>query len=133
MRRLTATFRLTLTILLGSAGVSAKKNIVKGYAAFKSGEHATALREIRPLAEQANVDAQPKIGCMHTMGRDVRRNTVYAHIGLNIVPSFGKTENASKIRDVVSKRMTPANNFTAQKLASECICKKYKGFRGVKH
>ena len=52
MRRLTATLRLTLTILLGSAGVSASVDIVKGYAAFKSGDHATALRLCKHLLAQ---------------------------------------------------------------------------------
>ena len=127
MRRLTAILRLTLPILLGSPAVSARADIVKGYVAFKSDDRATSLREIRPLAEQANVDAQPQIGCMHAMGRGVPQATVYAHIGLNIAPSSGKTANASKIRDVVTKRMTPADNSTAQKFASECIRKKYKG------
>ena len=34
---------------------------------------------------------------------------------------------ASKNRDMVAKRMTPADISTAQKLARECVRKEYKG------
>ncbi len=54
MRRLTATLCLTLTIILGSVGISASADYQKGVTAFKSGDYATALREWKPLAERGD-------------------------------------------------------------------------------
>jgi len=45
---------------------------------------------------------------------------------LNIAASSGN-ETASKNRDIIAKRMTPADISAAQKLAEECIRKNYKG------
>ena len=38
-----------------------------------------------------------------------------------------KCKNASKNRDIFAKQMTPADISAAQKLALECVRKKYKG------
>jgi hypothetical protein len=45
MKNLTAIFCLTLVILLGSVGMSASADFQKGWAAYQSGDYATALRE----------------------------------------------------------------------------------------
>ena len=71
MRHLTATLCLTLTILLGSIGGSASADLQKGYAAYKSGDYATALREWKPLAEQGNAAAQYNLGVMYDKGQGV--------------------------------------------------------------
>jgi len=63
---------------------------------------------------------------MYGLGRGVIQDNVYAHMWLNIAASSGN-ETASKNRDIVAKRMTPADISAAQKLARECIRKKYKG------
>jgi uncharacterized protein len=52
MRKLTATLCLTLTILLGSVGMSASADFDKGQKAYKSGDYATALREWKHIAKQ---------------------------------------------------------------------------------
>ena len=52
MRNLFATICLTVAVLLGSIGESASGNFQKGLTAARSGDHATALREFRPIAEQ---------------------------------------------------------------------------------
>ena len=52
MKNLTATICLAVALLLGSAGVSWSQDFQKGYAAYESGDYATALREWTPLAEQ---------------------------------------------------------------------------------
>ena len=71
MRNLTATLCLTLTLLLGSAGVSWSADYQKGLTAFLSGDYATALREWKPLAEQGNVRAQYNLGAMYEKGHGV--------------------------------------------------------------
>ena len=52
MKNLTLTICLTFAVLLGSTGMSWGADYNKGIAALKTGDHATALREFRPLAEQ---------------------------------------------------------------------------------
>ena len=47
---------------------------------------------------------------------------------LNISATNGD-EDAAKSRDIIAKRMTPANILTAQKLERECFKKKYKWCR----
>jgi hypothetical protein len=71
MRNLTATICLTIAVLLGNAGMGWSADFQKGYAAYKSGDYATALREWRPLARQGNADAQFNLGWMYEKGRGV--------------------------------------------------------------
>ena len=74
MRNLTATLCLTLTLLLGSVGVSESADWQKGYTAYKSGDYATALREFEPLAEQGHGVASYALGVMYRDGQGVSKN-----------------------------------------------------------
>jgi S1-C subfamily serine protease len=58
-------------VLLGSAGISWSADFQKGVAAYNSGDYATALREWKPLAEQAYVPAQYNLGQMYRKGQGV--------------------------------------------------------------
>ena len=49
----------------------------------------------------------------------------YAHMWWDIAASNGD-ENAIKNLDIVAKRMNPSQIAEAQKLARECVRKKYK-------
>jgi uncharacterized protein len=71
MRKLTATICLTLAVLLGSVGMSASADFQKGRNAYKSGDYATALREVRPLAEQGDAESQYNLGVMYHKGKGV--------------------------------------------------------------
>ena len=71
MRNLTATICLTITVLLGSAGVSWSVDFQKGLAAVQRGDFATALREWTPLAEQGYATAQYNLGVMYDNGEGV--------------------------------------------------------------
>ena len=53
MKNLTATLCLTIALLFGCAEVCKSADFQKEYAAYKSGDYGTALREWRPLAELA--------------------------------------------------------------------------------
>ena len=64
---------------------------------------------------------------MYGLGTGVLQDYVRAHMWFNIAAISGKSKNASKNRDTVAKRMTPAQIAEAQKLARECVAKKYKG------
>ena len=55
MRKLSVTLCLTIAGLLGSVGVSESGDYQNGLDAYKSGDYATALRELRPLEEESEV------------------------------------------------------------------------------
>ena len=46
-------------------------DFAKGFAAYESGDYATALKEWTPLAEQGNADAQLLVGSMYYAGEGV--------------------------------------------------------------
>ncbi len=98
----------------------------EGVAAFKRGDYATAFREFRPLAEQGHANAQRNLGVMYIQG--VTLDFVQAYKWLNVAASSfppGKQRDRTvKIRDIVAKRMTPAQISEAQKLAREWRPKK---------
>ena len=109
MKNLTITLCLTFAVLLGSAGMSWSADFQKGLA-----------------AEQGIAFAQGNLGVMYGTGRGVIQDNVYAHMWLNIAASQGD-KNAVKNRDIVAKRMNSTDISAAQKLARECVRKKYKG------
>ncbi len=93
----------------------------EGVAAYKRGDHATALREFRVLAEQGDTNAQYNLGNMYYNGRGVTRDYVRAHMWFNLAaagspPGEGR-DTGAKNRDIVAKLMTPAQIAEAQRLA----------------
>ena len=54
------------------------------------------------------------------------QNFVYAHMWGNLGASNG-SENGGKLREIAAKKITPSQLETAQKLALECVRKKYLG------
>ena len=87
----------------------------------------TAVKWYRLAAEQGNANAQYNLGSIYARGEGVIQDNVYAHMCSNIVASSGESKNASINKDIVAKRMTSADIYAAEKLARECIRKKYKG------
>ena len=126
MKKLTAILCLTIAVLLGSAGMSWSADLQKGLDAANRGDFATALREWRPLAEQGDASAQNNLGFMYVYGKGVLQDYVRAHMWFNIAASSGGSKNSSKSRDNVAKKMTPSQVEKAQKLARECVRKRYK-------
>jgi len=125
MNRLLILPVLLLTLLVGTPASSA--DFQKGLTAAQSGDFATALREWTPLAKQGDAAAQYNLGFMYDNGQGVLQDYVRAHMWFNIAASSGGSETASKNRDIVAKRMSSSQIGEAQKLARECVRKKYKG------
>ena len=71
MKNLTLTICLTLAVLLGSTGTSWGADYYKGFDAYQNGDYATALRELQPLAEQGDANAQYNLGLMYDKGLGV--------------------------------------------------------------
>jgi TPR repeat protein len=151
---------LLLTLLVGTPAFSA--DFQKGFTAYESGDYATALRELEPLAkqglaaaqynlgfmyakgqgvpqdyktavkwwrlsaEQGLAAAQSNLGLMYDHGTGVLQDYVRAHMWFNIAAISGN-KVASKNRDLVAGKMNSNQIETAQKLARECVRKKYKG------
>ena len=109
----------------GKCGISATSLIYKD--ALNQSSDVTALRVCTELAEQGIAESQNALGTMYANGTGVTQDNVYAHMWFNIAAISGESKNASKNRDTVAKRMTPAQIAEAQKLARECVAKKYKG------
>ena len=61
---------LTIAILIGLAA-PAWAGFAEGVAAYESGDYATALRELRPFAEQGDAVAQYNLGLMYHDGQGV--------------------------------------------------------------
>jgi TPR repeat protein len=86
----------------------------------------SAVKWWKLAAEQGQSQSQSNLGVMYDNGRGVLRDYVRAHMWWSIAASSGD-KNAVKNRDIVAKRMTPAQIAAAQDLVRECVRKKYKG------
>ena len=86
----------------------------------------TAVKWYTLAAEQGDASAQGNLGVMYAFGTGVLKDYIYAHMWGNIAASIGGKDKG-KVRDFVEKKMTPSQIETAQKLARECVRKKYKG------
>jgi len=106
----------------------AQKNLGALYAKGKGvpQNDKTAVKWYKLSAEQGDARAQFLLGMMYLLGRGVKRDIVYASMWTNLSILNGN-EIGAKIRNIIAKRMTPADISTAQKLARECVRKKYKG------
>ena len=89
-------------------------------------DYKTAVKWYTLAAEQGYDNAQFNLGVMYYKGQGVPQDNVYAYMWWNIAAVFGY-KNASTNRDIIAKEMTTAQIEKAEKLASECIRKKYRG------
>jgi TPR repeat protein len=87
-------------------------------AAVKRRDYATALRLIRPLAEQGDATAQYNLGVFYDNGLDVPQDQVSAYMWFSLSAAQGK-EGAATFRDLIARLMTPEQIAEAQKLARE--------------
>jgi TPR repeat protein len=72
MNRLLILPVLLLTLLLGTPAFSA--DFQKGVTAAQSGDYATALRELKPLAEQGDAESQFNLGVMYENGQGISKD-----------------------------------------------------------
>jgi uncharacterized protein len=71
-------FRFAVAALVLAPTTSAAQDFDAGWAAFNSGDYATALREWTPLAKQGDDRAQFNLGSMYHTGRGVWQDHVEA-------------------------------------------------------
>ncbi len=86
-------------------------------------DYAKALQWYRKAAEQGAGRTQYNLGLMYYTGQGAPQDYVQAHVWINLaVPKLPRGEGrdkAVKLRDLIAKRMTPAQISEAQKLARE--------------
>ena len=86
----------------------------------------TAVKWYRLAAEQGFANSQFNLGVMYFTEQGVIKDNVYAHMWKNLSASRGN-EYGIDVQHHIAKLMTPADISAAQKLARECVRKKYKG------
>jgi TPR repeat protein len=87
-------------------------------AAIKRRDYTTAVQLIRPLAEQGDANAQYKLAVFYDNSLGVPQDKVSAYMWLNLSAAQGR-EGTAAFRDLVARRMSPAQKEEAQKLAHE--------------
>ena len=84
-------------------------------------DYAEAVQWYRKAAAQGDGDAQNNLGLMYGTGLGVPQDYVQAHKWYNLaatsLPPGKDHDTATKNRDIVAKKMTPADVSKAQKLA----------------
>jgi len=78
----------------------------------------TLVKELRPLAEQGDAEAQANLWAMYYKGRGVLQDYVLAHMWTNLAAAQGN-EDAIKARSNLDKLMTQDQLAEAQRLARE--------------
>ena len=89
-----------------------------------------AFKWYNKAAEQGNAVAQFNLGLMYEKGQGLPQDYVKAHMWYNIASQsneFAIKEIANISKEHVEEKMTPIQITKAQKLASQCYAKKFKG------
>ncbi len=86
-------------------------------------DYAEAAKWYRRAAEQDYAKAQYNLGVAYEYGEGVEQDYVQAHMWYNLaasrMPAGNERDGAVEKRDNIEKRMTPAQEAEAQKLARE--------------
>lgn len=100
----------------GHAGAQGLLGVIYGSGARQ--DDAESAKWWRMAAEQGHFSAQYEIGVMLENARGVPQDCVQAHMWFDIAARRGH-ERATKARDIIADRMTPAQIAEAQLLARE--------------
>lgn len=76
-----------------------------------------AVRWWRLAADQGDASAQFNLGIMYHNGRGVAKDNVRAYMWANLAAAHGN-EKAGELRELIAKKMTPAQIAEAQRLSS---------------
>jgi TPR repeat protein len=107
-----------IILALSVAAPAAAGPLDDAEAAIKRRDYATAVRLVRPLAEQGDANAQYYLGVFYDNGLGVPQDKVRAYMWFTLSAAQGR-EGAAAFRDLIARRMTPAQIAEAQKLARD--------------
>jgi len=79
-----------------------------------------AVKWFRLAADQGDADAQAFLGGMYSQGEGVPQNDVMAYVWWSVSAAQGHV-NASKGRDIVSKKLTAEQRAKGQEIATRCF------------
>ena len=105
----------TIILMLSLAAPLVAGPLEDGYSAYTRGDFVTAMRIMRPLAEQGHATAQTVVGLMHYFNYG---DYVSAHMWFSLAAAQGHAFAEMFLRDTADK-MTPDQIAEAQKLARE--------------
>ncbi len=125
MKIKTVLFMLLLGLHLPAFADDFGEAVHKADIALKSGDYDKALNILRPAAEQRDAYAQVSLGLMYHTGLGVPQDYLIAYMWFNIAASNGDKVTIA-LRDAVANKMTPTAIAEGQRLARECVAKKYK-------
>jgi len=77
--------------------ISAHADFQAGMDAYDQGDYATALKEMRPLAEQGHADAQFNLGVMYSNGQGVPQDNAQARDWLQKAAEQGMADGQVKL------------------------------------
>ncbi len=107
----------------GNAGAQYNLGIMYYFGLGVPQDDAKALQWYRKAAEQGHAKTQFILGFVYSNGQGVSQDYVQAHMWYNLAASKSSPgedlDRAVKNRDIVAKKMTPAQIGEAQKLARE--------------
>ena len=107
-----------IILIFSFADIVAAGPLEDADAAVKKRDYATAVRIIRPLAEQGDARAQYTLGVFYDNGLGVQQDRIISYMWFDLSAAQGK-EGAAAFRDLIARRMTPAQIAEAQRLARE--------------
>lgn len=107
-----------ILLMLSLAAPVAAGPLEDADAAMRRHDYKTALRLIRPLAEQGDANAQYNLGVFYDNGLGVPQDRIRAYMWLSLAAMQGR-ERAAAFRDLIARLMTPGQIAEAQKLTSE--------------
>ena len=109
---------IIVIVVLSLARPGAAGPLEDADAAVKRRDYATAVRLVRPLAQQGNAGAQYTLGVFYDNGLGVPQDRVTSYMWFSLSAAQGR-EGAAAFRDLIARRMTPAQIAEAQKRARE--------------
>jgi TPR repeat protein len=113
-KRVIATFLLLLSL----AAAAPAGPLEDGNAAYKRGDYATAMRILRPLADQGNGMAETIVGSMYYFNHGVPLDWVSAYMWFSLATANGNSLGASFLKQM-TLTMTQREIAEAQQRARE--------------
>ena len=94
-------------------------------------DYPEAMKWYRLAAKQGGAGGQHMLGSMYAKGQGVLQDFVLAHMWFNLAAAQDLgldlgLEVSAKERDIITKRLPPAELALAQRLARECLARNYK-------
>ena len=117
---------IILAFLMTLSSPVAAQDFAKGVTALTTGpvDFATALKELKPLAEDGHHPSQWFLGLMYNKGYGVLSDYVLSHMWYNIASVNGH-KLGTMATESVAEKMTSADISKAQAMARECMSSSY--------